>query len=127
MQLPGAHAPGHFASVRPYQPPTAAQAAEAALHAELPAVPGLAPSSALQADVDAFLRGVGPPQAAVPPEFHEFESIYAAGPAPPGMMPASSTALAPFLRVRGCLVQSALLFLTACLAGAVILKAADSQ
>eukprot|EP00887_Chlorella_sp_A99_P004578 scaffold4.g4578.t1 len=103
-ELPGVHAPAG-PGLRPYVPPTAAAAAEAALAGELPAVAGLAPPGALQADVEAFLRGGGPAAAPSDHLLHEFESIYgaaggAAGPVPPGMMPpASSAALAPFLRV----------------------------
>ena len=69
----------------------------------LPAIPGLAgPSSsaAVQADVDAFLRGAaaGPPhqqqQLGALPEFQEFESIYGglgrAGPPLPGAAAAAA-------------------------------------
>lgn len=97
--------------LRPFQPPTAAQAAEAALAAELPAVAGLGPAgAATQADVDAFLRGL-PGAAAPPPDFAEFDSIYAAQrPQLPGMPPPGAAlpqmaaqgraAAAPMLQVQ---------------------------
>lgn len=104
-QLPGLHAPGPSASLQPFRPPTAAQAAEAALAAELPAVAGLGPSAAAtQADVDAFLRGL-PGPAGPPADFAEFDSIYAAQRPPlPGMPPPMAmegrAAAAPMLQVR---------------------------
>lgn len=88
QELPGLHAPGPSAGLQPFRPPTAAQAAEAALAAELPLVAGLGPAAAAtQADVDAFLRGL-PGAAAPPADFAEFDSIYAAQrPQLPGMPP----------------------------------------
>ena len=113
LQLPGLHAPGPSAGFQPFRPPTAAQAAEAALYGELPpAVAGLGPSGGFgQADVDAFLRGL-PAQQAGPhagPDFSEFETIYRQQ--PPGAaglqglpMPALAqqgrAAAAPMLQVR---------------------------
>ena len=105
-QLPGLHAPGPSASLQPFRPPTAAQAAEAALAAELPAVAGLGPAAAAtQADVDAFLRGL-PGAAAPPADFSEFDSIYAAQrpqlpgmPPPPPMAMEGRAAAAPMLQV----------------------------
>lgn len=111
MQLPGLHAPGPSAGLQPFRPPTAAQAAEAALAAELPVVAGLGPAAAAtQADVDAFLRGL-PGAAAPPADFAEFDSIYAAQrPQLPGMPPPGAAlppmaaqgraAAAPMLQVR---------------------------
>lgn len=105
-QLPGLHAPGPSASLQPFRPPTAAQAAEAALAAELPTVAGLGPAAAAtQADVDAFLRGL-PGAAAPPANFAEFDSIYAAqrpqlpGMPPPPMAVEGRAAAAPMLQVR---------------------------
>ncbi len=85
LQLPTVRVPvARPGAAAYYQPPTAAQAAEAALWGELPSVPGLLPqgSAAAAADVDAFLRGMHGPQQGMPPNFAEFESIYsgAAGP-----------------------------------------------
>lgn len=111
VQLPGLHAPGPSAGLQPFRPPTAAQAAEAALAAELPLVAGLGPAAAAtQADVDAFLRGL-PGAAAPPADFAEFDSIYAAQrPQLPGMPPPGAAlppmaaqgraAAAPMLQVR---------------------------
>ncbi|KAI7842283.1 hypothetical protein COHA_003924 [Chlorella ohadii] len=100
QELPGLHAPGPSAGLQPFRPPTAAQAAEAALTAELPAVAGLGPAAAAtQADVDAFLRGL-PGAAAPPADFAEFDSIYAAQrPQLPGMMPPG--ALPPPMAAQG--------------------------
>lgn len=108
LQLPGLHAPGPSAGLQPFRPPTAAQAAEAALTAELPAVAGLGPAAAAtQADVDAFLRGL-PGAAAPPADFAEFDSIYAAQrPQLPGMMPPG--ALPPPMAAQGRAVAAPML------------------
>lgn len=98
-----------------FRPPTAAQAAEAALNSELPAVAGLGPASAAaQADVDAFLRGLPGRSAGLPAEFAEFEGIYAQQRPPPGMPPVAAmpplavqgrAAAAPMLQVGGWMVD----------------------
>ncbi|KAL4445746.1 hypothetical protein ABPG77_008945 [Micractinium sp. CCAP 211/92] len=100
QELPGLHHAASPSALQPFRPPTAAEAAAAALQSELPAVPGLGPASAAtQADVDAFLRGM-PSHAR--PEFAEFENIYAQqqqprlGPPPPG-----AVALPPAFEEQG--------------------------
>lgn len=99
LQLPGLHAPAGPSALQPFRPPTAAEAAAAALHGELPAVPGLGPASAAaQADVDAFLRGM-PPQAG--PDFAEFESIYAQQQPRLAQPPPGVAALPPLLEAQG--------------------------
>ena len=113
VQLPGLHASAG-PSLHAFRPPTAAQAAEAALAGELPAVAGLGPpSAATQADVDAFLRGLPPGAAAPHGQFAEFESIYAAQAAqgrfvppppgaaalPPALAAQARDAAAPMLQV----------------------------
>ncbi|KAL4859835.1 Peroxisome biogenesis protein 5 [Chlorella vulgaris] len=75
QELPGIQAGGP--AVHAFRPPTAAQAAEAALHGALPPVAGLVPHSAAQADVEAFLRGMPPHAGPHPADFAEFEGIYA--------------------------------------------------
>lgn len=81
LQLPGLGQAGPSFAPAPFQPPTAAQAAEAALRGDLPAIPGFAhPSASTAADVDAFLSQYGGPQAGPAHDMaREFENIYAAG------------------------------------------------
>lgn len=89
--------------LQPFRPPTAAQAAEAALYGELPAMPGLPPAAATQADVDAFLAGLPPQGAAHTADFAEFEGIYAQRqglPPPPALAAQGRAAAAPMLQVR---------------------------
>lgn len=108
MQLPGRSLPGQARGPATYTPPTASQAAEAAIYNELPAIPGLHPAAhpSVQSDVDAFLRGSTDHDRLQ----HEFESIYSSStpqqqqhfqgaPLPHGMISSPATnAVAPFLQ-----------------------------